>query len=115
MEHPIVAWIMDAICWFRKGQRLHDNPALLIKCEKLLPIFIIDPHYAKSDRISVNRWLFMLESLTDLDSNLKKIGSRLFVFRGNPKNVFKLIFDNYPLSYQGFSSQFIEGFSSHLP
>jgi DNA photolyase len=59
-----------AIHWFRKGLRLHDNPSLLEACttsSKVYPIFIIDPWFAKPDKVGINRYSFLLESLTDLD------------------------------------------------
>ena len=46
---PISAEPVNSIYWFRKGQRLHDNPALLHALEnstKVYPIFILDPWLA---------------------------------------------------------------------
>lgn len=60
-----------AIHWFRKGLRIHDNPSLLAACTsslKVYPIFIIDPWFAKPDKVGINRYSFLLESLTDLDA-----------------------------------------------
>lgn len=37
---------MAAIHWFRKGLRVHDNPALMAACRgstNLYPVFILDP------------------------------------------------------------------------
>ena len=39
-----------SILWFRKGLRVHDNPALLEACKganHMYPIFVIDPHFLK--------------------------------------------------------------------
>ncbi|KAM7138058.1 cryptochrome-1-like isoform 2-T3 [Macrochelys suwanniensis] len=69
-----------SIHWFRKGLRLHDNPALLAAmtdCRKLYPIFILDPWFPKNMRVSVNRWRFLVESLRDLDESLRKLNSRV--------------------------------------
>ncbi|GAB5356970.1 hypothetical protein AAMO2058_000333700 [Amorphochlora amoebiformis] len=41
-----------AIHWFRKGLRIHDNPALMDACKGALlmyPLFILDPYFAKPD------------------------------------------------------------------
>lgn len=35
---------------------------------------------------------FLLQCLDDLDSNLRKLNSRLFVIRGQPANVFPRLF-----------------------
>ncbi|XP_074833267.1 cryptochrome-1-like isoform X2 [Carettochelys insculpta] len=69
-----------SIHWFRKGLRLHDNPALLAAladCHQLYPIFILDPWFPKNMRVSVNRWRFLVESLRDLDESLRKLNSRI--------------------------------------
>ncbi|TPX33888.1 hypothetical protein SmJEL517_g03337 [Synchytrium microbalum] len=75
------------IVWFRKSLRVHDNPALLqgsLNCQNLYPIFCFDPHYVFERAIGVRRWIFLLEALRDLDANLRKVNSRLYVFRGDP-------------------------------
>ncbi|XP_071712269.1 (6-4)DNA photolyase-like [Rutidosis leptorrhynchoides] len=85
--------------WFRKGLRIHDNPALEYAVKNsthVYPLFVIDPHYMKPDPTAfspgsklagLNRIRFLLESLVDLDSNLKKLGSRLLVLHGEPSDV----------------------------
>mmetsp|Transcript_23971 Transcript_23971/g.60697 ORF Transcript_23971/g.60697 Transcript_23971/m.60697 type:complete len:553 (+) Transcript_23971:126-1784(+) len=78
-----------AIVWFRKGLRLHDNPALLksITLTEVLPLFVIDPRFFKSGRVSTNRLLFLLQALTDLNTSLKKLHSQLVVLQGDPISV----------------------------
>lgn len=82
--------------WFRKGLRLHDNPALCHAAsqgESVFPIFILDPHFDRS-KIGVNRFQFLLEALSDLDAQLReKHRSRLLVLRGIPEVVFRDLFD----------------------
>lgn len=85
--------------WFRKGLRIHDNPALEYAAKNssfIYPVFVIDQHYMKPDPTAfspgsklagLNRIRFLLESLVDLDSNLKKLGSRLLVLHGEPSDV----------------------------
>uniref|UniRef100_A0A1B6LDP8 Photolyase/cryptochrome alpha/beta domain-containing protein n=1 Tax=Graphocephala atropunctata TaxID=36148 RepID=A0A1B6LDP8_9HEMI len=92
----------STVHWFRKGLRIHDNPALLSALEKegpvyyqLRPVFILDPDIRKYLRVGPNRWRFLQQSLEDLDSNLRKIGSRLYVLRGKPENVLKEIFTKW--------------------
>lgn len=66
----------SAIHWFRKGLRLHDNPALLAAaagCHRLHPLFILDP---SSSRAGTNAWRFLLDALRDLDGSLREMGSR---------------------------------------
>jgi len=79
-----------SIIWFRKGLRLHDNPALLeaIKgADALYPVFCLDPTFLQPDKVGANRIAFLLESLQDLDASLKARKSRLIVLRGSPEEV----------------------------
>merc|ERR1719453_1322265 len=102
MTQPCAEKGRVAIVWFRKCLRIHDNAAL---CEaaktadSVYPIFIIDPHFAEPSKVGVNRYNFLLESLRDLDSQLRiDYSSRLFVLRGSPKTVLeKLLESGKPL------------------
>ncbi|XP_033479411.1 cryptochrome circadian regulator 5 [Epinephelus lanceolatus] len=89
------------IHWFRKGLRLHDNPALMAAlrdCKELYPVFILDPHLHDKTLMSINRWRFLLGALEDLDCSLRKLHSRLFVVRGKPEEVFPELFDNWKVT-----------------
>ncbi|XP_020590382.1 (6-4)DNA photolyase [Phalaenopsis equestris] len=90
---------LNAIIWFRKGLRIHDNPALELarmESKHLFPVFVLDPYYVDPDglasspgsaRAGINRIQFLLESLVDLDSGLRRLGSRLLVLKGEPVQV----------------------------
>ncbi|XP_064609648.1 cryptochrome-1-like [Liolophura sinensis] len=87
-----------SIHWFRHGQRLHDNPALLDAldgCDTLYPVFIFDGQVAGTDTAGYNRWRFLLESLEDLDRQFQKHGGRLYVFKGDPVVVLKNLFKEW--------------------
>ncbi|KAF7125059.1 hypothetical protein RHSIM_Rhsim12G0194000 [Rhododendron simsii] len=96
---PPMASGSNSLVWFRKGIRIHDNPALEYAAKGssyLYPVFVIDPRYMEPDptafspgsaRAGVNRIRFLLESLADLDSSLRKLGSRLLVLKGEPGEV----------------------------
>ncbi|KAM6370685.1 cryptochrome-2-like isoform 3-T3 [Pluvialis apricaria] len=89
---PPPAMQHSSIHWFRKGLRLHDNPALLAAatdCCRLHPLFILDP---SSNRAGANAQRFLLDALRDLDGSLREMGSRLFVVRGCPEEVFPRLF-----------------------
>ncbi|XP_041481476.1 cryptochrome-2-like isoform X1 [Lytechinus variegatus] len=88
----------STIHWFRKGLRIHDNPALLtaIQGTKVFrPVFILDPNFLESGKVGINRWRFLLEALRDLDYSFRALGSRLFVVRGNPTTVFPELFKKW--------------------
>uniref|UniRef100_A0A8K9Y0L9 Cryptochrome circadian regulator 3b n=1 Tax=Oncorhynchus mykiss TaxID=8022 RepID=A0A8K9Y0L9_ONCMY len=95
----------NSIHWFRKGLRLHDNPALLeavrdsdtVRC-----VYFLDPWFAGSSNLGVNRWRFLLQCLEDLDASLQKLNSRLFVIRGQPANIFPQLFKDWNTSQLTF-------------
>eukprot|EP00741_Cyanophora_paradoxa_P025734 tig00000391_g24833.t1 len=99
---------MATVLWFRKGLRLHDNPALLQALkpapQHLYPIFILDPWFIKSGRVGVNRIRFLLESLADLDANLRRLGSRLIVLQGSPIPVLSRAFTDWGVARLAFES-----------
>lgn len=71
---------------FRKGLRLHDNPALLAALESsevVYPVYILDRKFMTSVmHIGALRWHFLLQSLEDLQKNLCRLGSGLLVIQG---------------------------------
>ena len=80
------------IYWFRKCLRLHDNKGLIDSSghKNLLPIFILDPWFIKSDKIGTNRIKFLLDSLNDLNTSLKKdYQSNLVILYGSPSDIFE--------------------------
>ncbi|KAL4704997.1 hypothetical protein ACJJTC_009785 [Scirpophaga incertulas] len=81
--------------WFRKGLRLHDNPALRKGLNNAITfrcVFIIDPWFASSSNVGINKWRFLLQCLEDLDLSLRKLNSRLFVVRGQPADALPKLF-----------------------
>ena len=80
------------IIWFRRDLRLRDNEILAKACEdnqEVLPIFIIDPWFYQQPHVSKLRIKFLFESLRNLDSNLRKLGSKLYLFEGNSVSVIR--------------------------
>ncbi|MBC5840796.1 DASH family cryptochrome [Flavobacterium sp. F-380] len=82
-----------AIVWFKTDLRLEDNEALLKAIahgDNVLPVYCFDDSefeittygYPKTGSF---RAQFLLESLTDLDANLRKIGSGLLILKGRPE------------------------------
>lgn len=98
----------NAIHWFRKDLRLHDNPALLealSECRVFYGLYIFDPASAREAPVSANKWQFLLESLQDLDSSLKQCRSRLYVLRGQPTDVLPQLFKEWKISKLTFESE----------
>ena len=93
-----------SVHWFRKGLRLHDNPALLKAAEtsKLIPLFILDPWFLNPSKVGVNRMGFLLENLKCLDEELRERGSRLFVGKGKPDQVLTALFKELDIKTLSF-------------
>ncbi|XP_043255405.1 cryptochrome-1-like [Colletes gigas] len=84
--------------WFRKGLRLHDNPSLresLAGASTFRCVFVLDPWFAGSTNVGINKWRFLLQCLEDLDCSLRKLNSRLFVIRGQPAEALPKLFKEW--------------------
>lgn len=78
------------LCWFRRDLRLDDNTALLAAyaaAEEVVPVFIFDDAILSRPDTGAVRVAFLLESLRNLDENLRARGSRLLLRRGRPEHV----------------------------
>ena len=81
------------IVWFKTDLRLHDNESLvkaIAQGDSVIPVYCFDEaHFSKSEygfqKTGSFRAQFLLESLTDLDNNLRKLGSGLVVLKGKPE------------------------------
>lgn len=80
---------------FRRDLRLEDNTGLinaLQNSEKVIPCFIFDPRQCeKNSYKSLCAIQFMLESLADLEQQLKQKKSQLFLFQGIPEKIVETI------------------------
>ncbi len=99
------------IHWFRKGLRIHDNPALVraVKYAQenkavVRPIFILDSDLPKDYKIGANRYRFLVDSLDDLDNSLKSLGGRLFVLRGKIDDVLENCFTKWNIKLITFEN-----------
>lgn len=97
--------------WFRKGLRLHDNPALLAAAKfaaqsggALYPVFVLDPWFLQPERVGANRIQFLLQCLTDLHTSLQRHNSRLFVLRGKPEHELPQFFRQHEVKLLTFEA-----------
>jgi deoxyribodipyrimidine photo-lyase len=91
---------MKSLFIFRRDLRLYDNIAL-IECYKqsneVIPIFIFTPEQInKNEYFSSNSFQFMLESLDNLDNELKiKYNSQIHYFYGDNIDILNEILKKY--------------------
>jgi deoxyribodipyrimidine photo-lyase len=73
---------MTALHVFTRDLRTHDNPGLLAAAPDVVPVFVADP---AAERLhgSRNRQAHLVESVRDLDANLRALGASL-VYRSGP-------------------------------
>ena len=76
---------------FRRDLRIEDNTGLnfaLESSEKVIPAFIFTPEQIEKNPYRSDHCLkFMIESLEDLENQLKKKGGKLYFFQGEPQEV----------------------------
>ena len=80
------------IFWFRRDLRIEDNTALdraLSSDLPVLPVFIFDTNITDELPADDPRIGFIHERLSDIDKNLRKSGSSLYVLKGNPEEKWK--------------------------
>ena len=79
-----------AVWWIRRDLRLTDNQALaaaLNAANQVIPLFIVDPFFEKSEYVAEKRRAFLWAGLRQLDADLRERGSRLVVRYGHPEDV----------------------------
>jgi deoxyribodipyrimidine photo-lyase len=102
-----------AIVWFKRDLRVEDNEALHNACllaEEVIPIFIFIPSLLERFGKRKDRLGFIVSALRKLDKDLRELGGKLYVFRGEPDEVFlyiiktsqaQAVFTNKALSFLG--------------
>ncbi|MFP9117035.1 DASH family cryptochrome [Flavobacterium sp. RNTU_13] len=82
-----------AIVWFKTDLRLHDNEVLvraIQQSQAVVPVYCFDPEHYTTTRFGFKktgayRFSFLLQSLTALDTALRKLGSGLVIVTGKPE------------------------------
>lgn len=82
-----------AIVWFRNDLRIRDNSVLskaALSAKEIIPVFCFDPRWYREldlgfKKTGALRTRFLLESLVDLKSSLRQLGSDLVILMGRPE------------------------------
>ena len=82
---------MNTVFMFRRDLRLDDNTGLLKALEEsdlVIPVFIFNPAQIENNQYKgEHSFEFLLNSLKELDEELRERGSKLYCFYGNPVEV----------------------------
>ncbi len=98
-----------AIVWYRNDLRVNDHPALSaahVDFDAIVPVFILNEKLLHGAHASSNRNRFLLESLEDLKSSLKKRGADLVVRAGDPADELKKLADETNATAVYYTSDF---------
>lgn len=82
-----------AIVWFKTDLRVTDNEVLckaIAESDQIIPVYCFDDSHFETTPYGFKktgsfRAQFLLESLIDLDTNLRELGSGLLILRGKPE------------------------------
>ena len=87
------------IVWFKKDLRIFDNEVFKRASEigPIIPLYIFEEDLWKKSKMRMKHYIFLKQSLNDLNSELEKLGQTLVVERNNAENVFKKYKEKYDL------------------
>src|SRR5215203_1223297 len=77
-----------ALVWFRRDLRVHDHPALTAahrECDRVVPVFVLDPRLLGGRFPSPNRAWFLHGCLVELRESLRERGADLVIREGRPE------------------------------
>jgi|AntRauMFilla1563_2_1112583.scaffolds.fasta_scaffold00313_7 deoxyribodipyrimidine photo-lyase len=93
MSTSQIAAEITALVWFRNDLRTHDHQALVEasrQYQRVVGIYVLDPAFIHGKtrsfdfpKVGAYRLQFILESLTDLRTNLRNLGSELYIRVGD--------------------------------
>jgi deoxyribodipyrimidine photo-lyase len=101
-----------AVVWFKTDLRLHDNETLvkaIAQSDEVIPVYCFDDaQFQKTEygfqKTGSFRAQFLLESVADLDRNLRELGSGLIVLIGKPEIEIPKIVQQYK-AYKVFAKK----------
>jgi len=92
--------------WHRTDLRLTDSPALtaallLQGISVFYPVWCFDPNYVYGHRVGLNRWSFLLSSMSDLSAYYTSLNPQqmLHVVRGPPEEVLPIMWKEWGITH----------------
>ena len=91
------------IVWFKTDLRLHDNETIIkaiAQSDQIIPVYCFDDAEFVTTEFGFQktgsfRAQFLLESVIDLDKNLRELGSGLLILKGKPEVEIPMIVQHY--------------------
>lgn len=85
---------MTTLLWFKRDLRIHDHPALALAArdDRVVPLYIVEPEYWALPDTSGRQYAFLQESLSDLQTALRHLGSDLVIRVGDAVTVFQELY-----------------------
>ena len=77
------------VIWFKKDLRIEDHRPLVEATKRgpVLALYVFEPGLIEADDFDPRHLQFLLESLEDLETELRQLGGRLTIRRGSPVEV----------------------------
>lgn len=97
------------IFWFRRDLRLYDNTALhhaLNSGLPVLPVFIFDTQILSELPVNDARVNFIYDKLYEIDAQLKKMGSSVNVYKGDPLKIWEEILTEFKIEKVYFNKDY---------
>lgn len=96
-----------SIVWFKTDLRLHDNEVIISaieNSEEIIPVYCFDAAHFKTTQFGFKKTgaykaQFLIESLIDLDNNLRKLGAGLLIVKGKPEIELLKVSEQYNAQY----------------
>ena len=88
------------LVWFKRDLRLHDHAALIQASKKgaILPLYILEPALWQQPDMSYRHYLFLQQSLDELDQSLKNLGHKLVIKVGDAVDILNEIKECHPIA-----------------
>ncbi|MCX7611560.1 MAG: DNA photolyase family protein [Ignavibacterium sp.] len=86
------------IVWFKRDLRLEDHLPLKVAIEDELPIlmiYILEPSLIFAPYSDLRHWRFVIESIANINSKLKKFSIKLYILYGEVLTIFERILQYY--------------------
>lgn len=102
-----------ALYWFTNDLRLQDNmslSSLLMQSDSIAFVYVLDPRWFKQNNyqhkhLGEHRFRFIVESLRDLDAQLRSFGHHLTVLHGEPVPQLLHFVSHHRINLLGCASQ----------